>query len=345
MALRDISDRAAVLQAIAEYDAIGEEAFLEKYGFDLSRVFWLEHDGRRYASKAILGAAHAYQFPEAGPLTATDFTGGERTVRKLRSLGFTVLDEQQPSNPDWDTDEIVLAMNLYLTHVREHGRPPGKESPEVNALSELLRRYHSLLGTPPTQTLRNPAGVYMKLMNLRALDPEVIARNRKGLSAGSCLEREVWQEFFSDQQRLARVAAAITARINASDATEPLGDLPEDDEAAPEGRLLTREHRARERNRTLVAKKKAQVMRQSGRLACEACGFDFNEAYGERGHGFIECHHTRPVETLAEGSVTRLSDLAVLCANCHRMIHVRRPWLSVEELRDLAQHGYARGRP
>lgn len=30
---------------------------------------------------------------------------------------------------------------------------------------------------------------------------------------------------------------------------------------------------------------------------------------------------------------TRLSDLALLCSNCHRMIHRRRPFASIDELR------------
>ncbi|WP_249187608.1 hypothetical protein [Nocardiopsis sp. MG754419] len=34
-------------------------------------------------------------------------------------------------------------------------------------------------------------------------------------------------------------------------------------------------------------------------------------------------------------SRTRLEDLALLCANRHRMIHVARPWLTVDRLRAL----------
>ncbi|MEZ5168539.1 MAG: hypothetical protein R2695_19445 [Acidimicrobiales bacterium] len=51
------------------------------------------------------------------------------------------------------------------------------------------------------------------------------------------------------------------------------------------------------------------------------------------GEGFIECHHTVP---LAEGGerVSRLSELA-LCANCHRMIHRSKPFLQLDEIREL----------
>jgi 5-methylcytosine-specific restriction enzyme A len=51
---------------------------------------------------------------------------------------------------------------------------------------------------------------------------------------------------------------------------------------------------------------------------------DFGEHYGEMGRGFIEAHHLRPIATLEEGVPVRYdvaADFAVLCSNCHRMIH------------------------
>ena len=115
------------------------------------------------------------------------------------------------------------------------------------------------------------------------------------------------------------------------------GDMGELDEIAeaPEGRARTVTHLRRERSAAIVEAKKAQGWRDAGRLVCEACGLDYEERYGERGRGFIECHHTRPLSELNGGDVTRLEDLALVCASCHRMIHARRPWLTVEELRAL----------
>ena len=57
--------------------------------------------------------------------------------------------------------------------------------------------------------------------------------------------------------------------------------------------------------------------------------------YGPRGDGYIEAHHTRPLETLDPSQPTKVSDLALLCANCHRMVHAKRPWLSLVELKAL----------
>jgi 5-methylcytosine-specific restriction protein A len=54
--------------------------------------------------------------------------------------------------------------------------------------------------------------------------------------------------------------------------------------------------------------------------------------YTALGRGFIECHHLAPLAELAADRVSRLSDLALVCPNCHRMIHRRRPWLRLDRL-------------
>lgn len=69
--------------------------------------------------------------------------------------------------------------------------------------------------------------------------------------------------------------------------------------------------------------------------ACAVCGFDFGCVYGQWGDSFIEVHH---IEPLADSGVAHetnpQTDLIVLCANCHRMVHRRRnEVLDLEELR------------
>jgi 5-methylcytosine-specific restriction protein A len=104
--------------------------------------------------------------------------------------------------------------------------------------------------------------------------------------------------------------------------------------SAAEGRELLRLHRTRERNRMLVSRKNRSVLFETGRLACEACGFDFASVYVALGDGFAECHHDCPLASAAGERRIRLSELSVVCANCHRMLH-RRPWHTVAELREL----------
>ena len=91
MGLSNIKSRLAVLKAIEEFNHIGRNPFLERYGFGHARQYFLDLDGHLYDSKAIVGVAHGYEFPSEGPLHSSDFNGGEATVkRKLEELGFTV---------------------------------------------------------------------------------------------------------------------------------------------------------------------------------------------------------------------------------------------------------------
>lgn len=92
-------------------------------------------------------------------------------------------------------------------------------------------------------------------------------------------------------------------------------------EKAPEGAQRLVEHMRRERDRRLVEAKRRAAL-QAGSLACEVCGFDFESTYGAIGRGFCEVHHR---EALAKtgATVTSLRDLAIVCSNCHRMLHRR----------------------
>jgi 5-methylcytosine-specific restriction protein A len=130
---------------------------------------------------------------------------------------------------------------------------------------------------------------------------------------------QVWDEFKDHHERLQAVADAIRAEASLQQAA-PLAPEEGEDEAQ-EGRILYRRHRVRERDRALVKRKKHQAQQRTGRLACEVCAFDFEAVYGRHGAGYIECHHTVPLAQVTGPRTTRLEDLAVVCSNCHRMLH------------------------
>jgi 5-methylcytosine-specific restriction protein A len=239
--------------------------------------------------------------------------------------------ERADRNPPWTRDELILALDLYL---RDPASPPGKSSVEVQELSDLLNKIGHVLGRRESGTFRNPNGVYMKLMNFRRFDPEYTRIGKVGLTRGNKEEGTVWLEFAHNRERLDKVANAIRKAVPLTD-KEDISLAADDFVEAPEGRLLTRLHRSRERSRRLVEQRKRKALAEYGKLSCEVCLFDFEKCYGAKGRGIIEAHHIRPVETLVEGSRTRLEDLALLCANCHRMVHAARPWLTVDQLRSL----------
>ena len=237
------------------------------------------------------------------------------------------------SNPPWSRDELILALDLYL---RNRASPPGKDSPEVNELSEFLNKMGQALGLAETETYRNANGVYMKMMNFRRFDAEYTKDGKVGLTRGNKDEEVVWREFSADQVRLVTVASAIRATIEKHSGDHELGGPDEPDiQEAEEGRVLTRLHRIRERNRKLIEAKKKAALKRHGHLFCEACGFDFSQKYGPTGDGLIDVHHTTPVHTLSQGDITRLEDLALLCANCHRVVHSSRRWLTIDQVKGL----------
>ncbi len=90
MQISRIKSRAPIIRAIREYDRLGRENFLEKYGFGSAKSYWLAYRGRRYDSKAIIGAACAYLPNSQGPLKNTEFYGGDEVRRLLEKLGFEV---------------------------------------------------------------------------------------------------------------------------------------------------------------------------------------------------------------------------------------------------------------
>lgn len=71
-------------------------------------------------------------------------------------------------------------------------------------------------------------------------------------------------------------------------------------------------------------------------VICRVCGFDFERTYGAIGRGFIHVHHLLDLcEVSREYQVDPVNDLIPVCPNCHAMLHMRRPAMSVTELRDL----------
>lgn len=230
-------------------------------------------------------------------------------------------------NPPWTRDELLLALDYYLDHADDYFSPTGEG---VRDLTSKISQVAKAIGLTGSDTLRNANGVSMKLLNFRAHDPN---HDTKGLSRGNKLEEVVWAEFAGKPAGLKKVVSTILDVTQAAFVDDtPI--LPSDDQIeAREGQLLTRVHRVRERNAAIVKRKKKSYLEKHDHLCCEACGFDYQAVYGDRGEGFIECHHTKPVSELVAGEKTKLTDLVLLCANCHRMIHAARPWWSVEELR------------
>lgn len=110
---------------------------------------------------------------------------------------------KQMKNPKWHRDEAILALDLYFD---KNIGTISSNNLKIIALSELLNKLPIHTHRPDEQKFRNPNGIVMKLANFKALDPNY---EGKGLKAHSKLEKEVFEEFCSDIERLHNVANQI----------------------------------------------------------------------------------------------------------------------------------------
>ena len=109
-----LSNPAAVQAALDEYERLGRDGFLTKYGYGRSRDYLIRNPrtGELADSKAIAGVAFGVQYPESGPLKATQFSGGEITVaHRMTALGFEI----ERVGDDWGREEVQLIVRDYVS--------------------------------------------------------------------------------------------------------------------------------------------------------------------------------------------------------------------------------------
>lgn len=177
----------------------------------------------------------------------------------------------------------------------------------------------------------------------RKSDFEVMYNNWESYCSGKLQRKEL-----TELTRVSKYTMSIIKHLDDSPTMQVAADLErvyeevealvvdEDDESAfPEGRESFQTHRYLERDGKIPSKAKAKRLAETGKLECEVCKMDFHCFYGKFGYGFIEAHHTVPVSMLNGVMNTKVSDLALVCSNCHRMLHRGQKLLSIEELRVL----------
>lgn len=142
------------------------------------------------------------------------------------------------------------------------------------------------------------------------------------------------------------VAALISRRTSMSEAEEGLAE-PDTDGVihryeGDEVRVLSLQSK---RDRRLRDDKIGYALETNGgRLICEVpnCHFDFEEVYGPLGKGFAHVHHLVSFASKRGRRLTGPDDLAIVCANCHAMLHRGGKFRRLDELipkRPSGAHG------
>lgn len=231
-------------------------------------------------------------------------------------------------NPNWNRDETILALDVYF---QMRGRSPSRKDPQIIALSETLRAlpYHGEASR--METFRNPDGAAFKVLNLRSLE------TGKGLGHVSRMDREIWAEFGNNPSEIQRLANLIKHEITEEQRTNSRDVEDEDDLEFYEGRTLTQKHKTRERSRRL-RRKLLDKRKQTSTLHCDICRESHDYLPQELQEAAFEAHHVVPIALVGE-SKTKVSDLALLCATCHRLIHraiaIKRSWVGVQDAKFL----------
>ena len=304
VSLAKLTDPAAVRSAVEEFDRIGRDAFLRKYQFGEAKDYFLEVDGKRYDSKAIVGAAYGHQ--HGTPLTLHQFSGGEATVmRHLRALGFTVVKVGDGDGKEWTDQELEAAAEAYLWMLKQeqNGKPYSKA--DVN---QSLRE-GALSG-------RTKASIEYRMQNISAVlegigvqgylpaqnvGENVKARIRKALEAKGFQPSPDYTPTADERELQQRVSKLRKKQIT----TPPKG------QDKPTTVTTTSSTYVRD---PLV---KAWVL-QNSKGQCEGCGSAAPFA-GDDGEPFLESHHVR---WLADGGSDKITNAVALCPNCHRRCHL-----------------------
>lgn len=148
---------------------------------------------------------------------------------------------------------------------------------------------------------------------------------------GGIGQSNVW---YADSPESEAIVARVLRLVESNGVGDPLPDVDKD-AFGFEGNPRLVAHMRRERSASIVQKKKKEVLRKTGALRCEACGFDFEKAYGEYGKEFCEVHHLVPLHKSDGITKTELSELAIVCSNCHRIIHRTNPMPTIQELKKV----------
>jgi 5-methylcytosine-specific restriction protein A len=338
-----------------------------EHRFGTATKYQLDFEGRAYAPKAVVGIAiEILEHRKLGPSDLRSGIGTGQAVNVLREMGFTV--SRIPRKPGsgaltflfswnpakWSWEKFSKLQKEWLAHsnTEEEWSSGTNKSIPAGARIFLLKQ-----GEPPKgivgsgRTTSGPqrgphwdgSGRQRNFNDIRfdfLLDPRV--DGLLPVEELQDLSTTLWSSPSSGIKLPPKIAAEVELRWGnfltsiGRLKTAPF-EVPEslDVPDSEEGMRLLAWHFTIERDPLLVKRKKKAVIKETGGLACEVCDFDFFETYGDHGQGFCECHHTRP---LSEGKrTTGLDDLAVICANCHRMVHRRKLMLTLAQLRKIVK--------
>ncbi len=338
----------AIKKALAEFDQLGREKFLAKYGFGKSRGYFVISNGRRYDSKAIAGVAHKFLGPASAPLRSAEFAGGEKSVAKLlRAFGFEVTSPEQIAKKG-------IPFEIGRTYNRKtdiHGVFGGQERGGISTPASvpfIFMFTGEAGGKYGYEDAWTDEGIFEYTGEGQHRDMEFIRGNRairdhsvngRDLLLFQALSRKGQYRFLGsficggwdmrqgpDKEGMSR-GRIVFHLVPVSEALEgiageyppiPSLSLKELRQAAYEAAVASNVRRSESR-RTVYERMRAvkDYVLARAKGVCESCGKPAPFSRKD-GSPYLEPHHTRRV---SDGGPDHPKWVGAICPNCHREIH------------------------
>lgn len=159
-------------------------------------------------------------------------------------------------------------------------------------------------------------------------------RRSRGYESGNIFAMEYKSDLPSEADLEADLTRFLLLYQSLAEARDQVQD--EQDDSAPPGQTHTEAAKYRWHKRAERSRKLAEEAKRFHGTRCQvpACGKKLSGIYGELAGDYIEAHHLTPFVSL-EGRPTELdpkTDFAVVCPDCHRMLHRKADPYSLEEL-------------
>lgn len=211
-----------------------------------------------------------------------------------------------------DMTAVHLCLAQGTTSVNEEFKPKQKAREELSRLSDLMRSR-----LPEAVETFSATAISLGGKSDLALDYEPSIALSKSYYFSNLPDEE---QLRLDLQEL----LVLYAKLNARGGRENFEDQTGNDAADMEGSTIEERRRYRQHRKIERAGNAAKLVKKAHGCVCQGCRMDFGVIYGAAGKDYIEAHHLIPLNELPEDVPVKLDpkeDFAVLCANCHRMIH------------------------
>ena len=234
-----------------------------------------------------------------------------------------------------DMKRVYLSLNQGMTDIEKELKTGG-------AANELLRRADFIRDRIPEfkkDFIFKPIDLSIKLSG-NTTRPFLYEKGHAFGKEYSLSKRLDENEITNDLNKILNLYSLLNYRGGID------SDTTEDDYKPAEGITTLKELRQYKTHRRIerTTDNSRKVKRELG-YTCQACGFNFKNKYGKlslnkKKEEFIEAHHIRQIQDLPEGEVVEfnIDDFAVLCSNCHRMVHRKNPPYSIDEIKKVLKN-------